>query len=688
MSKKEIVEVLSEIDHVLLRPNQYIGSKKKKSISTFIYENEKFKYKDITYIPALIKIICEILDNSIDVAIKTNFKKSNKIDIVIDSKSVSIKDNGTGIPVEKNKKFKKYMPMLAWTQLRAGSNFHDNKRKTRGMNGVGASCTNICSKYFKGETCDGKKNYVLECKDNLSKVKEKITNKKRSGTKVYFEPDFEFFGIDEIDETHINLVKQIIINNSIIYPKITFTFNKEKINYFKNNKDYISRFSSNYEFLENDKYLIAIFENKNDEIQYHTFVNGLFMLSGGNHIKLITNKISYELRDIINSKKKDFNLKPSDIRSKFSYIIFLNDFPDPEYTSQTKDSLENEEKDISDFISDIDFNSFAKKIYKNKSLIEPILLYGQVKNEMKALKEIEKKEKKNKKDSFSEKYIPANSKKRDKCSLYICEGDSASSPFLVCRESSDYQGMFPVRGKPKNVREVNMTTVYRNKELNEILKICNLSLIDLAVDYNWSKNFFIIHYPDIPKLIVNEKDKIKIDDKWLSVSLLSDEYKTPYKLKHKEFTIDSRYVKRKINKVNMNFGEGIKILSDADYDGYSIVGLFINFFTKYFPELFEAKLIKRIISPIVIGTNGKKIKRFYDLKEFEKEKSNYKDYKWKYYKGLGGLSEDEYKLILNKDEYCQVIEYSTIEDSEVVDMVYSKDKSDERKSWLMGEIDE
>ncbi|MFW6310613.1 MAG: ATP-binding protein [Nanoarchaeota archaeon] len=684
--KDNAIIALSDIEHVLLRPNQYIGSMKKRNIETFFYneENNKFEYKEITYIPAIIKIIMEILDNSVDEAIKTNFKKSNKINIEVTDKSIRIKDNGRGIPVIKEKNTKKYMPLLAWTQLRAGSNFKNDNRVTRGMNGVGSSCTNIFSKIFKAKTCDGKKIFNLKCKNNLKDMNYYISSGKRKGTDIYFEPDLEKFSIDKIDDTHKELIKQIILNNSIIYPKIKFYFNGECINKIKNFKDYVNSYSNDNIVFENDDYYIGIFENNTDDNRYLTFVNGLFMLSGGIHIDYISKRLSYEIRDLVNEKNKDLNLKPSDIRNKLTYIVFLNNFPNPEHSSQTKDSLENDEKDISEYLNDLNFNLIAKKIYKNKNLISPIIDYGKIKKEMRELKDIEKKDKKNKKTLYSPKYIPANSKKRHLCSLFICEGDSAKSPFLVCRESPKYQALFPVKGKIKNVRETNLLSVYKNEELNEILKICKISLTKLAVEYIWGKKFYKVKYPNLPLLIVNEYDYIKIDNRWKMVKGIDDEYKKEYKLNLKEFSIDKNLVRRRVKNIDMNFGKGIKILTDADFDGYSIVGLFINFFSTYFPELFEVNMIKRVISPIVILKNDKDVKRFYSMEDFSsfKKENNISKYNINYIKGLGSLPRKEYALMINDEKYCQILDYSTIRDYQIVDMVYSKNKSDERKKWL------
>lgn len=690
MNDDRIISELSDIDHVLLRPNQYIGSTKRRYIDTFIFNNtnKKFEYISIDYISGLIKIIMEIFDNSIDEAIKTDFKYSNIISININREYVEISDNGRGIPVIKNDDGI-YMPKMAWTKLRTGSNFHDNNRKSRGMNGVGSSCTNIFSKKFIGITCDGKKKYKIECKNNISEIKEDVNNTRKKGTIVKFYPDLKRFNLEYIDDKHINMVKQIIINNSIIYPKIKFEFNGEKINYFKSFIDYAKCFSDNFVKYENDSFKSIIYLNDNDEFRYLTFINGLFMSNGGNHIEYILKNVLNELKTKLQDKIKNFNLKPLDLKNRLSFICFMNDFYNAEHSSQTKDSLENEDKDISEYLKckNVDIKNIVEKLINDKYFINNIKEISNIKNEINKLKEIDKKDKINKKDIiYSSKYIPANSKNRSKCSLYICEGDSAKSQFLVSRKSTDFQAMFPIKGKIKNVRKCSMLDVYKNNELNEILKITGMSLTNMAVDFHWSNKFYKVFHPNEKIYILNENDKIKIDNEFVLVSNLDDDMKILTKLKNKEFSINNDLIKRNIKSINMNFGNGIKILADADYDGYSIVGLFINFFVIYFPELFEANLIKNVVSPIMIAYNKKHKYRFYNYNEFDefRYKNNINEYNIEYYKGLGSLPKEEYSYIINNDELCQILEYKSDEDDEMIDVIYSEKKSGERKDWLMG----
>ena len=159
---------LSDEEHVLLRPHMFIGSTSKEKYTQFIIN----EYREIEYIPGLLKLVNEIIDNSVDVAIKTNFKYANKIEIDMTEDYVRVKDNGTGIPVVKvNDRDGKdvWNPVMSWTYTKAGTNFDDtveDVRQSIGMNGVGSTVVSIFSKKFMGETCDGTKKLILHTSNN------------------------------------------------------------------------------------------------------------------------------------------------------------------------------------------------------------------------------------------------------------------------------------------------------------------------------------------------------------------------------------------------------------------------------------------------------------------------------------------------------------------------------------------
>ena len=154
-------KILTDIEHVILRPNMYLGGINLSEKEQWIYDKEtgKFSYGTVKYVPALVKCASELIDNSIDVAIDTNFEKATKIQVNVDSKSIEVIDNGIGIPCEppKNKPDeKRTCAEIAWTTLKSGTSFGDNRNKI-GTNGVGSSCVNVFSSLFIGESDDGKR---------------------------------------------------------------------------------------------------------------------------------------------------------------------------------------------------------------------------------------------------------------------------------------------------------------------------------------------------------------------------------------------------------------------------------------------------------------------------------------------------------------------------------------------------
>ena len=166
MIKNEI-KVLSDVEHIKKRSGMYIGSSAKEAHERFLFG----KYQQVEYVPGLVKLIDEIIDNSVDEAIRTSFKFANKIDVQIKNNQVSVEDNGRGIPqglVTDQTGEQIPGPVAAWTIPKAGGNFgDDSERKTGGMNGVGSSLTNIFSTLFTGITSDGENEITVNCSNGM-----------------------------------------------------------------------------------------------------------------------------------------------------------------------------------------------------------------------------------------------------------------------------------------------------------------------------------------------------------------------------------------------------------------------------------------------------------------------------------------------------------------------------------------
>ena len=159
---EEKYKELSEKEHILHRPNMWIGSIKYEEDQQFIYDIDEAKMKvaEVSYIPAMLKLVDEVISNSCDEFRRKENLGLNKIHIIINSNGyITIRDNG-GIPIVKHKLAGVYLPEFLFGRLRSSSNYDDTEeRDVVGTNGVGGSLVNVMSKQYEITTADGKKQY-------------------------------------------------------------------------------------------------------------------------------------------------------------------------------------------------------------------------------------------------------------------------------------------------------------------------------------------------------------------------------------------------------------------------------------------------------------------------------------------------------------------------------------------------
>ena len=463
--KKQVIKQLSDRDHVLCRQSVYIGSINHSEQKDFILdETNKFVHKEINYVSGFLKIINEIIDNSLDEAIRTNYKYANEISVKATDTYVEIEDNGRGIPTGKNEDGIP-LPRICWGSAKAGSNFEDDEnRVTVGMNGVGSFCTNVFSKKFTGETCDGDNLYKVIFKNNAESFKEEYKKPtSNTYTRIKFFPDLKRFGLESIDETHKLLIQQRLIHLSANFPEIRFKFNKRVVK-SKNSKTYLSHYGDNFIMAEDENWLFGIFPSDSDEFEHNQFVNGVHCKKGGDGIDFITRQIVNGVRDKLVKKYKA--IKPADIRNKLKVIAVFRNFKDPQFESQTKEQLTSGETVVNKYMGDWDKAGIIKKVLKNNDIIEPIIDIFKMKQELadkKKLKALGKTVKKIK----NEKYLaPIGGHNM----IMLCEGDSAASNLMsiLGRKGNAYLAL---KGKPLNVLNASPQKISANKELGGLLEI-------------------------------------------------------------------------------------------------------------------------------------------------------------------------------------------------------------------------
>ena len=216
---------LTDTEHVLLRPGMYVGSIKPHTEEVFLpmKDKDQFQLTEVTYNPGFLKLFDEIVSNSVDEHKRNSKLNKVKVDIDMATGLISIWDNG-GIPVKIHKEYDEWVPEMVFSNLKAGSNFNDTEdRVVVGTNGVGSTLTNIFSKEFIIETCDGTKHFAQTFKNNMSeRTTPKITNKKTSFTKITYLTDFVRFGLSGIDKNHYLMITKRLIDIAACNPTLRY----------------------------------------------------------------------------------------------------------------------------------------------------------------------------------------------------------------------------------------------------------------------------------------------------------------------------------------------------------------------------------------------------------------------------------------------------------------------------------
>ena len=599
MAKKieEKYQELSEIQHILQRSGMWVGSTKSEEKESFIYNTKtgKFEMRITNYIPAMLKVVDEVISNSCDEFRRKDNMGLTELRVVMnkDNGEIIIRDNG-GIPIVKHKEAGVYVPEFIFGRLRTSSNYDDTEdRNVIGTNGVGSALCNVFSTFFEIESADGKNEFHRSWSNNMEKLNDdlKVTkcDKKTHYTQTRFRLDFSRFETDlkTFDDDFINIIHKRCIDAAAANPglKVVFNCGGEDIEWkFKKLDEYIDLYSNILNIadkipFENDLCTALIFPDSSVDVG---FVNGA-ECSKGTHMKALRNEINQAVVDYISKKDKIKDLTARGVDNKYSVFININ-VSNPAYDSQTKDTLTTPiEKFSKDEKIKWEVNEkFLNKIIKSEivALVRDWYKQKTAAEDEKALRKINRET--NKGLKRPDKYITCSSRRKNERQLWIFEGDSAKAGFRGGR-NPDIQAGYTMRGVPLNCYGMTPLQIMKNEVFNDIVTILGLK---------WGKEFDI-----------NE----------------------------------------------LNFGK-IVISTDADVDGDKIASLLLLFFNNW-PELIEKGIVCRSISPIIISRKGKDCKKFYTMEEFKAEEKKLKGYSHKYAKGLGGLSNQESKEMYQEPKF-------------------------------------
>jgi DNA topoisomerase-2 len=629
-SKKTVEEKyqkLTQREHVLRRPGMYIGSIDSEVEPVWILEStekdgDKMIQKTMKYNPGILKLFDEIITNASDHSRDNPVKK---IEVVIDEEesTISVLNDGAGIPIEKHKEHKVYIPELIFANFLTGSNYDDSQKRTKGgMNGLGSKIVGTFSTEFHIETVSGGQKYKQTFRDNLTKIeKPKITKfKGKEYTKITFKPDLAKFGIRSFGQktgTFKLLEKRSFDIAACTEKSVNISFNGAKLG-IKEYRDYAKLYLKNSKetpiFYETPRWKVAIASSPFDKFTQISFVNGLHTTHGGKHVDHIVNQVVKHLID--KHKKKHPEIKNMMIKENL-FVLVIALIENPTFKSQSKEELTTP---YSSFGSRCDLDDKilkqCEKLELNKRALELVAF--------KASRELNASDgKKKMKLTGIPKLDDANlagGKESQKCTLLLTEGDSAKT-FAVSGMSvigRDYYGVFPLKGKLLNVRTATVKQLSTNEEIKNIKQILGLQ----------TKKF----------------------------KTATDIRKT------------------------MRYGK-ILILTDSDVDGSHIKGLLVNFFHHYWELLVKTDFIHVLQTPIIKCMKGKQVREFFNLSEYNS--FNTKGWKVKYYKGLGTSTAKEakesFKDLKDKESRFYIKDES---DSESIKLAFEKDQADNRKEWI------
>ncbi|XP_023281225.1 DNA topoisomerase 2-beta [Seriola lalandi dorsalis] len=504
LSVERVYQKKTQLEHILLRPDTYIGT-----------------------VEPITQTNCWV--NAADNKQRDKNMTAIKITIDPESNTISIWNNGKGIPVVEHKDEKMYVPALIFGHLLTSSNYDDDEKKvTGGRNGYGAKLCNIFSTKFTVETAckEYRHSFKQTWQNNMTKTSDpKI--KFFDGddfTCVTFQPDLSKFKMEKLDKDITALLTRRAYDVAGSCRGVKVTLNGKKLP--------ITGFRSYVDLYVKDKLdetgvaLKVVNESVNERwevcltmsekgFQQISFVNSIATTKGGRHIDYVVDQIVSKLIEVVKKKNKaGVTVKPFQVKNHI--WVFVNALiENPSFDSQTKENMTLQTK------------SFGSKCLLSEKFIRAATNCGIVESilnwvKFKAQTQLNKKCSSVKHSKI--KGIPklddandAGGKHSSECTLILTEGDSAKSLAVsgLGVIGRDRYGVFPLRGKILNVREATHKQIMENAEINNIIKIVGLQY---KKSYDDAESLRSLRYGRIMIMTDQAFSKKKTDDRkeWLT----------------------------------------------------------------------------------------------------------------------------------------------------------------------------
>ncbi len=570
------IQILEGLEAVRKRPGMYIGS---------------------TSIRGLHHLVYEIVDNSVDEALAGY---CTEINVAIEkNNSITVIDNGRGIPVGINHKANKPAVEVVFTVLHAGGKFGGGGYKVSGgLHGVGASVVNALSEWLEVKIHkDGKLYQQRYERGKVMYPLKEIGTTDHNGTEVRFLPDKEIFEETEFDYNTLRQrlremafltkgIKIVLRDNRLEEPKIrTFHYEggiKEYVEYLNKSKEKLYDDIIYCEGLRGDVYVeVALQHNDSYQESTYSFVNNITTPEGGTHLTGFRNAITKTFNDYARSMKllkdNDPNLSGEDLREGLTAIISIK-ISEPQFEGQTKQKLGNSEARgaVESVVSEqltyfLEQNPTVAKVICDKAV-----LAQRARDAARKARDLTRRKTALDSTALPGKLADCSDKDPKNCEIYIVEGDSAGGSAKTARNRAT-QAILPLRGKILNVEKARLDKILGNAEIKAMI-----TAFGTGIDEDF----------DISKL---------------------------------------RYDK-------------IVIMTDADVDGAHIATLMLTFLYRFMPELIRQGHVYLAKPPLYKIEKNKTVRYAYDDKELDEiltELGRDGNNKIQRYKGLGEMDADQ-----------------------------------------------
>lgn len=611
--KASNIQVLEGLEAVRKRPAMYIGDTGQRGLH---------------------HLINEVVDNSIDEALAGY---CDYITVTINKDgSLTVEDNGRGIPVDMHEKFGLPAVEVVLTKLHAGGKFDkDTYKVSGGLHGVGVSCVNALASHFEAEIHRDGKIHVMEFERGITKTPLSVTGKTdKRGTIITFYPDPEIF--TQTIEFKFDIIADRMRELAFLNPTITIELIDEReedseigreVYHFDGGvKDFVQYLDETREsMMDTPIYItgeiemvpveLAIQYNRSFTENVHSYVNNINTREGGSHVSGFRRALTRSLKNyaekngLIKANSK-VNISGEDFREGLTAVLSVK-VQEPQFEGQTKTKLGNSE--VQSAVEVVVYDQLNEYLEQNpktaRQIIEKVVLAAEAREAARKARQLVQRKSIMSGGGLPGKLADCSIKEPEHCEIYLVEGDSAGGSAKMGRNRS-FQAILPLRGKILNVEKAKINRILENKEIQAMITAFGTGVGHGDEDF--------------------ELEKL-------------------------------RYHK-------------IIIMTDADVDGSHIRTLLLTFFYRYMRPLIEGGYIYIATPPLYRITAGKTIEYAWDDETRDKVINELKKSKRKFeisrYKGLGEMNPEQlWETTMNPE--TRTLQQVTVESAALTDKLFS-----------------